>query len=126
MDKEEKSKLGKTARRKGAEFERRVRLDLENRGWIVSKWANTIEYGRIIPAKWNRFRWGSTGFPDFLCFRKTGENYEVILVESKMSKLISRKEKEMIQNYLKRGIKCFIAYKGKIGEVRYLELEENK
>jgi hypothetical protein len=39
-----KVKQGKKAKASGAEFERRVRKDLEEKGWIVAKWSNNIEF----------------------------------------------------------------------------------
>lgn len=42
MVKEEKSKLGKRNKAAGARFELKVRKDLEDKGWIVSKWMNQV------------------------------------------------------------------------------------
>lgn len=78
--KKELSKRGKKSRAKGQRFEAKVRSDLEKKGWIVSKWMNTIEYskeegiGKIVPAKrkYNPFLKAlsiGTGFPDLICFR---------------------------------------------------------
>lgn len=41
----DKVKQGKKNRASGADFERRVRKDLENKGWIVDKWSNNVELG---------------------------------------------------------------------------------
>jgi hypothetical protein len=84
---------GKKNRASGAAFELRVRKDLENKGWIVSKWQNNVEFvieepgvknqykekwefrtGKLIPAKrkYNPFNKAlsiGTGFPDFIIFR---------------------------------------------------------
>ena len=88
-------KQGKRNRINGADFEKRVRKDLEEKGWIVSKWQNNVEiiqepytmsigipqefsksmnakikgYGKCIPAKASRFRLSSTGFPDFIAYK---------------------------------------------------------
>jgi len=88
---------GKKNRASGVEFERRVRKDLEEKGWIVDKWGNNVEFdwrfknefkrgitggqllqgtAKLIPAKrkWNNFTktmmMGSGGFPDFICFKR--------------------------------------------------------
>jgi hypothetical protein len=85
---EEAVKRGKTSRKKGAEFELKVRKDLEAKGWLVCKWSNNIELkklgnslgdyiikGNIIPAKrkfnpFNRAFTIGTGFPDFVCITR--------------------------------------------------------
>lgn len=38
------SERGKKSRKSGAEFERRVRADLESKGWVVDKWSNQVEF----------------------------------------------------------------------------------
>lgn len=43
-----KVKQGKKNRRQGAEFEKKVRADLESKGWIVDKWTNNVEFGEVI------------------------------------------------------------------------------
>lgn len=86
-------KQGKRNRINGAIFEKRVREDLESKGWIVSRWGNNIEfqkynseevsgihvngkfiYGKLIQAKSNRFLMRSTGFPDFIAFTYANSN----------------------------------------------------
>ena len=37
-------KKGKKSKAAGQRFEAKVRQDLENTGWIVSKWANNVEF----------------------------------------------------------------------------------
>lgn len=89
----DKVKQGKRSRASGATFERKVRKDLESKGWIVDKWSNNVEFGvvgytgndgdipliskektKLIPAK-HKFRGIGipmtigTGFPDFVCIR---------------------------------------------------------
>jgi len=80
---------GKKNRASGQRFERKVRADLESKGWIVSKWQNNIElhkenskevfgfhdgekyiYGKLVPAKMGRFRSNQGGFPDFIAFKE--------------------------------------------------------
>jgi hypothetical protein len=40
----DKPKQGKKNRASGARFELKVRENLENQGWTVSKWQNQIEF----------------------------------------------------------------------------------
>ena len=51
MKTDSKSKRGRLARASGARFELKVRAELENDGWTVTKWMNNIEARKIIPAK---------------------------------------------------------------------------
>lgn len=39
-----KKEMGKKSRAAGARFEKRVRFDLEKKGWIVDKWTNNVEF----------------------------------------------------------------------------------
>jgi hypothetical protein len=102
-----KIKEGKKSKKSGADFELRVRKDLESKGWIVAKWANNVDLEKkeIITAKkgmvFNPFfkrmmpTLSSTGFPDFIAFQLVGENtYNVIGIESKINGTLSREEKE--------------------------------
>ena len=43
-----KVKQGKTSRAQGNAFEARVREDLEEKGWIVDKWTNNVEFIEAI------------------------------------------------------------------------------
>jgi len=93
----------------GAEFERRVRKDLEEKGWIVDKWSNQVIDNKLVAArhKWNgpnRPMVFGTGFPDFVCFKKIEKDkvpgliqyktYEVVGVESKSNGTLTKEEKE--------------------------------
>jgi hypothetical protein len=98
MKKSEKSKIGKKSRAEGKAFEPRVREDLENKGWIVNRWNNDVEFepctrctidgnhppnckcnlgGKLIHAKtkWRHTPRGmmpmnlSPGFPDYMAFK---------------------------------------------------------
>ena len=96
-------KQGKKNRASGKAFELKVRKDLESKGWIVSKWANNIEFtnegdcvkeggkvvheywnGRMIPAKgqynpfFKRIVGEGSGFPDFIAFYQPGQHPIVV------------------------------------------------
>lgn len=137
--KSEKSIRGKKSRAAGQRFEARVRKDLENKGWIVSKWMNTVDYdkegktGKIVPAKrkYNPFMKVmtiGTGFPDFICFRKIDEeDYEVIGLEVKGNGYLDQIEKGMCFWLLTNKIfsKILIAKKPKEGrEIEYIDFEK--
>lgn len=104
MDKE-KSLMGKKSRAKGGRFELKVRQNLEELGWVVTKWTNTVDYnkndniGKLVPAKrkYNPFLKAlsiGTGFPDFVCFRRNSDgNYEVIGLEVKGNGYLDQEEK---------------------------------
>jgi len=98
-----KKNIGARNKRMGADFERRVRKDLESKGWIVSKWQNNVEFsfefppepngktfeelednflrgeifkptkGKCVPAKPGKFRMMQTGFPDFIAYQMYDE-----------------------------------------------------
>jgi len=79
------SKQGKLNRAAGQRFEAKVRANLEEMGWIVDKWMNTVDYnregrtGKVVPAKrkYNPFKRVmvlGTGFPDFIAFRTITTN----------------------------------------------------
>lgn len=97
---------GKKNRASGAAWERKVRADLESKGWIVSKWQNNVDFmkkerhnkegvkfdesdelkcskGKCIPAKrkYNPFSRAlsvGTGFPDFIAYCKGTKNQELL------------------------------------------------
>lgn len=98
-------KKGKKSRKKGANFELKVRRDLESKAWIVDKWSNNVEFGdsgdgKIVPAKrkfnpFSKVMTIGTGFPDFICFQLLSEGkYNVIGVEVKLNGILSKEEKE--------------------------------
>lgn len=54
-----KVKQGKNSRASGAQWERVVRADLEEKGWIVDRWTNNVEFGfydglpiKFVPRDW--------------------------------------------------------------------------
>lgn len=101
-------KQGKRNRKKGSEFEREVKEDLENKGWIVSRWMNTVELpvleekqaihcgnnkwikrleptkGKLVPAKPHIFRGRIvnyfTGKPDFIIYRKLEWQEQAVII----------------------------------------------
>ena len=104
------SRQGKKNRAAGVRFEAKVRADLENMGWIIDKWTNTIDYeregkiGKLVPAKrkYNPFMKAmiiGAGFPDFVAFKKIKENFEVIGIEVK---------KKGYLNPIERGMCCWL------------------
>jgi len=71
----DKRKQGRLNRNRGRIFETKVRNNLEEMGWTVDKWTNTVDYekNKIVPAKrkYNPFRKVlviGTGFPDFILY----------------------------------------------------------
>ena len=139
-------KQGKKNRAAGRRFETKVRKDLEDKGFICSKWQNTIKEGKCVPAKPGKFRMMQTGFPDFICFKTIdrvkanvwegeepnivyfpfGNYYEVIGVEVKSNGYMSKEEKEKAIFYLNNNYcsKFLIASKGeKRGTIKYTEFK---
>ena len=130
-----KIKKGKSARQQGAQFELRVRKDLEKEGKIIDKWTNNVdlENQKVVPAKrkFNPFRKMlvvGTGFPDFISIKNVDENlFSVIGVECKMNGKLSKEEKEKCTFYLKNKIfsQIWIAKKGeKRGQIIYEDFSE--
>ena len=128
--KKSKIKKGALSRAQGGRFELKVRGELESREWFVDKWNNNIELeeNRLVKAKrkYNPFKKMlvvGTGFPDFIAFKKAGEeSYDVIGVEVKMNGTLSKIEKEKCAWYLQKEIfnRILIAKKGeKRGEIKY-------
>lgn len=148
------SKQGKLNRASGRRFEAKVRKNLEDLGWIIDKWTNTVDYeregkiGKVVPAKrkYNPFRKVmviGTGFPDFVCFRKIKEEgifdvfgeqinssetrFEVIGLEVKSNGYLGKIEKDMCLWLLEHQIfsRILIAKKGKKrGEIEYIDFGE--
>ena len=132
----DKSKQGKKNKRIGADFERRVRLDLEGDGWIVSKWQNNVKEGKLVPAKPGRFRMMQTGFPDFIAIlpRKNvgtidGEmSYKIYGVECKTNGYLTKEEKEKCKWLLDNNVfsEILIAKKIKLGGRIHIEYNQFK
>ena len=103
---EDLSKRGKKSRAKGQRFETKVRQDLEKKGWVVSKWMNTVDcdkegkIGKIIPSKrkYNPFSKAltiGTGFPDFICFKGIKKEEETIEGTQIPEDYIKKEEKKI-------------------------------
>lgn len=141
-DKINYSKQGRANRAKGVQFELKVRKGLEELGWIVDKWTNTIDYDKeqgiwkIVPAKrkYNPFKKImviGTGFPDFIAIKKSKNGYDVIGVEVKSNGYLDKIERGMCIWLLQNKIfsKILIAKKiqkkkyGKI-QVEYIDFEK--
>jgi len=124
----EKSERGKKSRVKGQKFEAKVRQDLENLGWTVTKWMNTVDYdkGKVVPAKrkYNPFLKAlsiGTGFPDFICFKRNGEGFDVIGLEVKGNGYLDQVEKGMCIWLLENRIFSRILIAKKSGEKGKIE-----
>jgi len=136
---------GRTSKASGAEFELRVRKDLEEKGWIVSKWPNQVVDNKLQPAKhkWNgpgRPMALGTGFPDFIAFRKNYTPnkcsdgiykwlYEVMGVESKINGYLDKVERMKCKWYLDNNAfsKILVASKTKVKNrivIKYENFEE--
>jgi len=132
MTKEEYRIQGKKNRAAGAAFERKVRKDMIIKGWIVDKFTDNIDLdmNKIVQAKSNQWGSRSTGFPDFVMFRRKlnipkFNDYELIFVECKVNGKLSKQEKLKMNWLLKNGHKCLVASKnGK--EIEYRTFVEYK
>ncbi len=131
-----KKKQGKKSRAAGARFELKVRGEMENMGWIVSKWMNTIDFdkegriGKLVSAKrkYNPFLKAlsiGTGFPDFICLKRNKkDSYEVIGLEVKRNGYLDPKERGMCHWLLANRVfsRILVAKNGKKrGEVEYVD-----
>ena len=140
---------GKKNRAAGQRFERKVRLDLENKGWLVDRWTNNVSFdyeadkfykvprgttGLLVPAK-SRFNMRTTGFPDFVAFKfdsydnlNLDENiYYIHGIECKSNGYLTKEEKEKCKWLLDNNVfsKILIAKKGKKrGEIIYNEFNQ--
>jgi len=64
-----------------------------------------------------------TGFPDFVCFKKNENSFEVILVEVKRNGFFDKEEKEKAKWYLDKKIVNTILIAKEIKNGRKLEIE---
>lgn len=123
------SSQGKKNRATGSRFELRVRKDLEEQGYIVSKWMNNVDLQdkKIIPAKrkYNPFLRAlsvGTGFPDFICFKPKGKG-TVIAVEVKVRGYLDKTEREKCKFYLNQNIFSKILIAKSIKNGRNINIE---
>jgi hypothetical protein len=89
MKNKEKVKQGKKSRRDGGIFERKVRLDLEEKGWVISKWQNNVEFEKMDYPR---------NIPSVILDPKDSEGKkekvrEYLLNDGKIGKLIPAKHK---------------------------------
>lgn len=129
----EKSERGKKSRARGQRFEIKVRQDLENLGWTVAKWTNTVDTDekKIVPAKrkYNPFLKVlsiGTGFPDFICFKKQESGFDVIGLEVKGDGYLDPIERGMCIWLLENKIfsRILIAKKSKEkGKIEYIDFD---
>lgn len=124
-------KQGRINRRKGSEFERNVRRDLESQGWIVIKNPNNVREGKFAFAKpkFNPFTkslmMNSSGFPDFVCFQNLDDLSKIIVVECKSNGYLSKEEKEKCVWLLKNKVFLTILIASKDGKgIKYREFEK--
>ena len=95
---------------------------------------NTVEYekGKIVPAKrkynpYSKVLSIGNGFPDFVCFKKIEEDFDVIGLEVKAGGYLDKIEKGMCIWLLENKIfsRILIARKGKKrGEIEYVDFKE--
>lgn len=123
-------KQGRRNKLNGGIFERKVRLDLEKKGWIVNKWMNTVdlEEDKLISSKrkfnpFSKVMTIGTGFPDFICFKRALDNFEVILVEVKRNGNFDKEEREKAKWYLDKNIVNTILIAKEIRNGRKLDIE---
>ena len=107
-----KVKQGKLNRAHGSDFERRTRIDLESKGWFASKFQSNVnlEKDKLVPAKASKFRLATTGFPDYIAFKRyyykelDVYRYRLIGVECKVNGYLSQEEKAkcifLIENFI--------------------------
>ncbi len=142
----DKKLQGKRNREKGRRFEAKVRKDLESKGWIVDRWTNNVElhqenseevsgiikdgkfiYGKLIPAKSNRFNMRTTGFPDFIFFSPADSvRPKINGIECKSNGYLDKEERAKCDWLLKNNIfsRILIARKGeKRGQIIYKEFK---
>jgi hypothetical protein len=131
---------GKKNRAAGQRFEAKVRAGLEEMGWVVDKWTNTVDYnregkiGKVVPSKrkYNPFKKVmvlGTGFPDFICIKNKDGVFDVWGVEVKKNGYLDQNEKRMCYWLLKNKVfsKILIAKLKKDGrkvEVEYIDFLE--
>ena len=134
----DKRKQGKRNKINGANWELKVRADLEAKGYIICKWHNQVdlELNKLVPAK-HKFNFFTkvmslgSGFPDFIIYKLDSfysDSYKIIGVECKCGKYLDKLEKEKCSWIIENKIfsKILIAKKSKKrGEIEVIEFGEN-
>ena len=135
MNKKEYAVQGKKNRAAGVRFEAKVRSNLEDMGWIVDKWSNTVDSHksnilRLVPAKrkYNPFKKImviGTGFPDFVAFKRKQDKkeYEVVGIEVKMKGYLDKIEKDMCRWLLENKVFSKILIAKAVKEGRKINVE---
>lgn len=127
--------MGKRGRAAGKRFELLVRQDLEKQGWVVCKWTNQVDIlnNKLIPAKskynpfTKRVMSEGSGLPDYIAFKRlTTNSFDIMGVESKMSKYLSEEEKKKLSWLIEKGIfnRILIGYKPGRGKIDYYEFKQ--
>lgn len=135
-----KKAQGAKNRKKGRDFELKVRKHFEAEGWIVDKFSNNVDLEegkfKVAGAKYipGRGLMPGLGFPDFVMFKLADYGaggivgqYKLQFVEVKTNlKRLSKLEKQKLDWMVKQGYKCFVAFddEGKIGIREFLEYKE--
>ena len=135
LTKEEYRIQGKRNKRKGAEFELKVRKHLEEYGWVVDKWGKNVnlETNELFSVN-SRFR--GSGFPDFMAFQLAEDNieeqkkratpkYRMKFIECKFNGTLKRIEKEKLNWMVKEGHQCWVACDNN-GEINYIKWKYKK
>jgi len=126
-----KQKQGKRNKINGANFETRVRKDLEDKGWIVCKWMNQVDLdnNKLIPAKHKFSGIGrpmaiGTGFPDFIAFMPLDYgDYRILAIESKSNGRLTKIEKDKCDWLTKNRIFSTIWIAKKIKALNRITIE---
>lgn len=98
-----KVKSGKKSKAQGAEFERRVRKDLEEKGWIVDKWTNNVEFDEDVKGIKEK---GQKDFPEISKGIQEGK-----LIKAKPKFVFNPGLRRRMPMGMGSGFPDFIAYK---------------
>lgn len=126
----------KENRKKGAEFERKVRKDLEKKGLIVIKNPNNVDLENNTftggKPKFNpitkRIMMMSGGFPDFLIIEPKDKNVlerKIYFVECKVNGYLNPTERQKVK-WIKDNLQLETYVAKKEGEIKYIIKSEEK
>lgn len=104
-----------TSKRKGSDWEYRVKKYFEDMGYLVSRWSSNVDLkkNKLIPARprfnpgTKSFLMNSAGFPDFVVVSP----YFWFFVECKLNGKLSAEEKKKAAFYKDLGYHFFVASK---------------